>query len=70
MLQEYKRSWETGSVISRNSAAMNSYSNIVLETKKGVEGRTAEEKRPARRSVRIHELSQSTALSSISTLKK
>lgn len=34
MLQEYKRSWETGSVISRNLASMNSYLSIVLETKK------------------------------------
>lgn len=47
-LQEEERSWETGSVISRNSAAVNSYSSIVLETKKGVEGGEAEEERPAR----------------------
>lgn len=47
-LQEDERSWETGSVIPRNSAALNSYSSIVLETKKGVEGGEAEEERPAR----------------------
>lgn len=62
MVHKCKRSWETGSVTSRNSAARNSYRGIVLETEKGVEGGREEEKGPAR-------LSAEAQLSCMSTQK-
>lgn len=71
MLQEYKRSWETGSVISRNSAAMNSYLSIVLETKKkGGGGRSSRGKEASKALGEDPWARQSTALPCISTLKK